>query len=260
MGLLKSIGRGIKRVGKGIGKAWEKIDDYALPAVGFALGGPAGAALGSAAARGIGDGKFNAKATLGAGVKGYVGGQLAGMAGVKGGQGVGSMLSSGKSALTNPGVTASRLVGGGGGSNFVAGGGAPGGGGVGGTIRSIGGFLKDNPDLILAGASAVQGSRQQGKADKMNQRALDMAEQRYRETAGLREMGMDRLLNTPRLDLSAMYQTENPFGRPLRPLSPTMGGTTPRGPQADDIAERPMREVTQPVPPLPSVGGRRRFV
>lgn len=128
------------------------------------------------------------------------------------------------------------------------------------SLKSIGGFLgkavgKVVPygDLALAGLGMIQGARKQGKADKMGDRQLAMAEQRYRDTAPLRSVGMERLLNTQRPDLSQMYQSENPFARPLRPLSPMMGGTTPRGPQAEDPSERPLRELTMP---RPMRGGR----
>lgn len=133
------------------------------------------------------------------------------------------------------------------------------------SLKSIGGFLgkaaaKVVPfgDLALAGIGMIQGSRQQGKADKLNQQALNMAKQRYAEGAPLRAAGLSRLTNTQRPDLSGIYAgSSNPFARPLRPLSPTMGGETPPGPMAANPMERPLREVTQP--PMPSVGGRRRM-
>ncbi len=99
---LKKLGKGVKKVAKGAGKVWEKIDDVALPAVGFALGGPAGVALGSAAARGIGDGKFNAKATLGAGIKGYALGGIGQAAGAVGGKGFEALGSSLKTMGASP--------------------------------------------------------------------------------------------------------------------------------------------------------------
>lgn len=99
---IKSVGKVAKKAGKAIGKGWEAIDDYALPAVGFALGGPGGAALGSAAARGIGDGKFDPKATLMAGAKGYGMGVAGSAAGLAGGKGFQALGSSAKSILTNP--------------------------------------------------------------------------------------------------------------------------------------------------------------
>lgn len=264
MGLWKQIKKGAKKVGK----AWEKVDDFVLPAVGFALGGPGGAALGSAAARGIGDGKFNAKATLVAGAKGYAGGQLAGAAGLQGGQGFGALGSSAKAALTNPGATVSRLtgVGGGGASASVAPGGAASTGGTmaaaGGKmdkLRAVGGFLGRNSDAILSGVNMVQGARSQGKADKLNAEALALAKARDAELAQLRQAGVSRLMNTQRPDLSHIYAgSSNAFYRPLRPQSPSMGAETPRGPQADDPAERPYREITRP--PMPRPGGIRRMV
>ena len=34
---LKSVGKVAKKAGKALGKGWEAIDDYALPAIGLAL-------------------------------------------------------------------------------------------------------------------------------------------------------------------------------------------------------------------------------
>lgn len=99
---VRSVGKVVKKSAKAFGKGWEAIDDYALPAVGFALGGPAGAAAGSAAARTIGNGRFNAKATLLAGAKGYAGGQLASGLGVTGGKGFDQLGSSAKNLILNP--------------------------------------------------------------------------------------------------------------------------------------------------------------
>lgn len=241
---LKKAGKGLKKVGKAVGKGWEAIDDYALPAVGFALGGPAGAALGSAAARGIGDGKFNAKATLGAGLKGYAMGQLGSVAGLKGGQGVKVLGSSLKSAVMRPGATAlnvvkSQVPGMGGGA--AAGGGVPrigamdvrsltpsvSGGianaasasanpGVWDGLKKVGGFALDNADLILGGAAMLQGNQQQNKANQYQQQALDFAMNRDKELDPLRQMGRQRLLTAQRPDLSADFQSANPFARPLR--------------------------------------------
>lgn len=181
------LSKGLKK----IGKAWEKVDDYVLPAAGFLVGGPAGAAVGSAAARGIGDGKFDAGATLGAGVKGYAMGQMAG-----GIPGIGS------------------LGGGGGAAASQAAGAAGGAGGIGGTLKSIGSWAANNPDLILSGVGMVQGAQQQGKANKMNERALALAEQPWKETAGLRSIALDRLQNPERVDLSQIYaNNSNPFSR-----------------------------------------------
>lgn len=211
MGLsLKGLGRGIKKVGKAIGKGWEKIDDIALPAVGFALGGPAGAALGSAAARGIGDGKFNAGATLGAGVKGYAMGQLGSMAGLNGGSGIKALGGSAKNALMSPGGTAGNVL-----RSQVpgaAGADAGVGGGFGGMLKGLGGKLLGNSDLLLGGLSMYQGQKAQNQANDLQKRAMALAEQRYAETAPLREMGLKGLQNTQRRDLSATFRNaQNPF-------------------------------------------------
>lgn len=135
-------------------------------------------------------------------------------------------------------------------------GGADKAGGMMGKLQSVGGFLGKNSDLLLSGAGMIQGARQQGQADKMDKRALDLAERQYAETEGLRSAGRERMLNTQRPDMSGIYAgSSNPFARPLRPLSPSQGATTPAGPQAEDPLERPYREITR----LPSIGGRGRF-
>lgn len=127
-------------------------------------------------------------------------------------------------------------------------------------IKSVGKKIISNAipggDLILSGLGMIQGARQQGKADRLNKQALNLSNQRYAETAPLRSVGMERMLNTQRPDLSGIYAgSSNPFARPLRPLSPSQGATTPAGPQAEDPLERPYREITR----LPSIGGRGRF-
>lgn len=203
-----------KNVLKAVGKGFEKIDDFALPAIGFALGGPAGAALGSAAARGIGDGKFNAGATLGAAAKGYAGGQLASGLGLVGGRGVSGLLGSGQGLATGGSSVAGQSAAGGALKSVASGGG---GGGFGGFLGSAGNFLKDNPELILGGISAIQGAREQQRANETNKRALALAEQPWKETEGLRKLAIQRLMNPETPDLSNIYSgSSNPFARPLR--------------------------------------------
>lgn len=223
---LKKIGKGAKKLGKNLGKAWEKVDDYVLPAAGFALGGPAGAALGSAAARGIGDGKFDAKATAGAGLKGYAMGQLGSMAGLQGGQGIGSLGSSARNLVTNPTQIGKNFLGGGAGGASQSVAAAPGapaaaqaGGNMGGQgiLRSAGEWAMKNPELIMGAVNAYQSSKQAGQANKLDERALALAEQPWNETAGLRRQSLDRLMNPQRQDLSGIYEgSSNPFSRPLR--------------------------------------------
>ncbi len=212
---LKKVGKGLKSVGKKVGKAWEKVDDYVLPAAGFMLGGPAGAALGSAAARGIGDGKFDPKATAMAGVKGYAMGQMGSSLGLQGGKGVSGLLNSGK-GLVSGGMAPSASM---------ASGGAPvaaqaaSGGGGGGFLSGAGNFLRDNPELVLGAVSAFQGANQQSKADALNKRSLALAEQPWNETAALRQQALKSLMNQDRPDLSHLYAgSSNPFSRPLRSL------------------------------------------
>lgn len=216
---LKKVGKGVKKVAKGAGKVWEKIDDVALPAIGFALGGPAGAALGSAAARGIGDGKFNLGATVGAGVKGYALGGLGQAAGLQGGQGIGSLLNSGKAALANPISTASRAMGMGGASATpaaVQGASAAANpsfmGTMGEGLKKLGGYAMKNPDLILGGLAGVQGYQADKKADALRKQQMQLAMQNWNDTAGLRKMGQGMMLDQTREDLAPLYRNRsNPF-------------------------------------------------
>lgn len=235
---LKKVGKAVKKGAKAVGKGWEKIDDFALPAIGFALGGPAGAALGSAAARGIGDGKFNAKETLLAGAKGYAGGQLAGAAGLKGGQGLKILGSSARQSIANPIASGKGVLGMGGGApaagqgavpnlsigadfapsvtsatNATAAAGAAGGGRLDG-LKKVGGFAMKNAQPILGGLAAYEGYKSDKRADQLNKQQLDMAMQNWSERAPLRKIGRDLMLDQSQPDLSYIYaNSSNPFSR-----------------------------------------------
>ena len=236
---IKSVGKVAKKAGKAIGKGWEAIDDYALPAVGFALGGPGGAALGAAAARGIGDGKFDPKATLMAGAKGYGMGALGSAAGLTGGQGLKTLGSSALKAVSNPMATARGAMGMGGGS---AGGGAPSllnanisadgvtqaaggavsraaqmaGGGSGGggwdMLKNAGKFALDNKDMLLGGLAGYEGYKSDKQADALRKRQLALADANWQGTAPLRTMGQSMMLDQQREDLSGIARNRaNPF-------------------------------------------------
>lgn len=94
----------------------------------------------------------------------------------------------------------------------MGGAGAAGGGGALGMLKGLGGKLLGNSDLLLGGLSMYQGQKQQNQANDLQKRALALAEQRYAETAPLREMGLKGLQNTQRRDLSATFRNNaNPF-------------------------------------------------
>lgn len=209
---LKKLGKGAKKLGKNLGKGWEAIDDYALPAVGFALGGPGGAALGAAAARGIGDGRFDPGATLGAGAKGYAMGQLGSMAGLQGGQGLRPLGSSAASLARNPMAAASNVMGGGG-----AGGAAPAAGGgfsLGGAAQNVGRWALQNPELIAAGASTIGGLDAQRKAGRNEKKQAQLIEQSWNDRAPLRALGLRNMTRElDPLDLSVYRNAQNPFSR-----------------------------------------------
>jgi hypothetical protein len=221
---VQSLVRDPKKWARNVGRSYEKVDDIALPAIGFMLAGPAGAAAGSALARGFGDGKFDPKATAIAGLKGYAGGQLASGVGLVGGKGLSGLASSARGLVPGMGGGA------GGGAASVASGATSAASGAAspsigsslmGGLKSVGGFAKDNPDLILGAAQAYQGAREQGKADDLSKRALELAEQPWNETAGLRRQSLRSLMNPTRTDLSGIYGGQsNPFARPYEPVAP----------------------------------------
>lgn len=178
-------------MGKQAGKAWEAIDDFALPAIGFALGGPAGAALGGAAAGAIGGGRPKLKKIALGAASGAVSGGLGGGAGAGGG-----LASLTKEAVAGGGVKS--LASGG----FKAG------------LKKIGGTALNNLDLILGGAQLAAGQDQQRKADRYGQKMLAQIEQDYAARAPLRSLGMAQVLDTQRPDMGALYTARrfNPFG------------------------------------------------
>ncbi len=162
------------------------------------------------------------------GVGGALGGALAGSIG-NGKPKLGSIAKGAVGGALSGGVGAGALK-------------TVGAGGVKGLLGQAGGFLKDNPDLILGGLSAIQGAKAQGKADKLGAQALAHETGRYNELAPLRTMGREGMMSKARPDLSGIYGgSSNPFSRPLRPMN-----TVAPGPQAENPLERPLREITMP--------------
>lgn len=237
---LKKLGKGVKKVGKQVGKAWEKVDDFALPAIGFALGGPGGAALGAAAARGIGDGKFNAGETLKAGVKGYALGSVGQAAGLTGGQGLKTLGSSAVKSLANPVATGGNIIksqlgmapsaaGGGGAPSLLnanisadgvipAAGGmvsraasAGGGGGAWDMLKNAGSFALKNKDLLLGGLAGYEGYQSDKQADAMRKKQYDLAMQNWNTTAPLRTQGQAQMLDQSLEQMPYARNKYNPF-------------------------------------------------
>ena len=172
---------------RNLGKSWEKVDDIVLPAVGFAIGGPAGAGLGAAAARGIGDGKFNAGQTLKHGALGYAGGAaLQGLGGFGGAasklgglaRGTGSVASSGLGKLGSLAKGAGDLLG-----NTAKN-----------ALMTDGGFDMGKLAALLTAGSALKGSADKRKgADAFNA-----------SNAALRQQMFDKLGKSP--DYSALLE------------------------------------------------------
>lgn len=201
---LRKLGRGAKKlvthprealgnIGKDLGKGWEAVDDYALPAAGFMLAGPGGAAAGAAAARGIGDGRFDPGATLTAGARGYALGQAGQMAGLGGG---GSGI---------------RALGGGGAANAATA--APNAGfSWGGAARNAGQWALDNPELLAGALSTAGGLDAQRKAGRNERKMMELIEREYAERAPLRQLGLRNLTREMEpLDLSVFRNSQNPF-------------------------------------------------
>jgi hypothetical protein len=98
-----------------------------------------------------------------------------------------------------------------GGAAAAAGGGAPSrflrvAGGVGRTAGGLLGgavdYLKENPELALAGVGMYQNARNQASASGLRDSALDMAQSSYNDMAPLRSMLVQRLGSMPQVDPS----------------------------------------------------------
>lgn len=101
----------------------------------------------------------------------------------------------------------------------AVGGGAIGGAAKGGLLgRIFGAAGRYGPELAqagIAGYGALEGARAQRAGERLQNRALDMAQQEYAAGAPLRERQRQLLLQgaAPRPDLSYAYRsTENPWG------------------------------------------------
>jgi len=86
---------GLGKVFKKIGKAFRKIAQPVLTVVGFAMGGPQGAAIGSSIGGGVRRGKFDLKNAVTDAVGGYTVGSIGAGMGLKGGQGIKSLWGAG---------------------------------------------------------------------------------------------------------------------------------------------------------------------
>ena len=98
-----------------------------------------------------------------------------------------------------PGVLAGALGSISGGVGYALGsiGGIKGAGGLSGALKGVGGFLKDNPDLALAGLGTLQGAQAQGRSDELLGQALTLARQRDLQLAPLRAMTIEGLQREP---------------------------------------------------------------
>lgn len=115
------------------------------------------------------------------------------------------------SALDHTNVLQGAAGGGLGAGAIGAGKGVAGGGGVGGTLGKIGQYAP----YALAGLSAIQGSQQQGKANKINDQLLAQLNQQAAGQAQARSMALARLGQAPPTapNLSRLTASSNPFAR-----------------------------------------------
>lgn len=164
---------------------------------GFLLGGPGGAAVG----RGLGNAIHTQDAgkALRAGAEGYAMGAGANALGLGGGGGLSlPKMGGGQVAdAVRSGVTR--------------------GGGAGRVVSGAAGWLKDNPELALAGLSAVGGMRQQGRAAGLQDEALAMARAdqasrgRFADLALKRLEAMDLSGSAGRSRAPSLVDTGNPY-------------------------------------------------
>ncbi len=150
--------------------SWKKIlnkaKDIALPTIGFALGGPAGAALGGGIAGSVGHGRFDAKrALMGAG-SGYLGGRLGSAAGLQGSKGFGELGGSVKNLFTA--------------------------GNIGGAIGKGGQFLDKYGNIIQGGLGVVSGMREGDRASKESAYEREMREREFAQNLAQRQAEFER--------------------------------------------------------------------
>lgn len=114
-----------------------------------------------------------------------------------------------------------------------------------GTLGTLG-KLGQAAQIGLGGLNAITGASQQGKSNELLQEALGMARQNYAERAPLRQQAIQSLTG-PRPqapDLSATFQTSNPFAHPVAAGLPG-AAPMPGGPAAPS--------ATMPGTPAPNV-------
>lgn len=113
-------------------------------------------------------------------------------------------------------------------------------------LKSVGGWAKNNPDLILGGLSAYEGINAQNDANKYRDRALGLMEQEAAARGQFRDMGMQRLGNVQRPDLGGIFAgSGNPYTQAQRP----QGGPPPAA-GGMPTTSGPIMPVSEGVPPI----------
>jgi hypothetical protein len=158
-------------------RSWRSIlntaKDIALPTIGFAFGGPAGAAAGGALAGATGRGRPKAKnIAIGAG-SGYLGGQLGSAIGLKGNQGLGTMGGSVKDLFTAGGARGAM-------------------GGLGDALGKGGQFLDKYGNIIQGGLGVVGGMREGDRASKESAYEREMREREFAQNFAQRQAEFER--------------------------------------------------------------------
>mgnify|MGYP000090073079 FL=1 len=177
MGLLKKIGKGLKKVGGAV----TKVASFVPGPVGL-LGSTANAAIEHKpiVSSVIGDQVRNSK--------------------------VGAALL----PLAMSGGAAAPLLGGAAGAAGAAGTAGAAGGALG-LLKNVGNFALKNPDLLMAGLSGIEGYKSDKAADAMRKRQYDLAMQNWNTTAPLRTQGQSQMLDQSLEALPYAINKYNPF-------------------------------------------------
>lgn len=208
MGLFKSIGRGLKKVGKTVGGVVSKAAPFAglIPGVGPLAAGGLGAAGAALSGKNL---KDIARAGLTAGGGAYLGGKALGF--LKGSGAVPAVLRNGKVANVGDLITGGGAVSSAAGSPSILDRAK----GIGSSVLS---GIKNNPELALGALGGIQHARDSAATDKMYERGLGDIRNAYAAKAPLRSMAMKQLTDPRLVDLSSVFRPGgNPFASPVLP-------------------------------------------
>ena len=218
MGFFDKIKKGIKGIGKFARKA--------APVVGLLPG------VGTLAAAGLG---FGGGLLGGEGFKGALKGAAAGALGGLVGKipGVGGFLGKAGGAFSGDG----------------------GGGGFGGFLRGVGGFLKDNPSVVMGGISALGNARDATRTQGLENEQLDFARESMVRRRALEDQITSGFGQAP-----PSFDFGSTFADPSNPFAQQQGGDIVM-PQNVSIPSFDPNTLSQgnPRPPITGGGGQPAF-